>query len=117
MKAKGLGIMFLVSALLCGCGGKGQYDKCFNHVKGHLKDPTSVIVNSATGYEYEGHYAFSISYNAKNSFGAYVGSKSVSVHIDTDGSIECSHCEILSGNSSFYLSMGRSYGKQIYSTN
>lgn len=114
MKKKIIGIL-LVSALLAGCGGKGDYNKSIKHLKSHMKDPTSLIVNYATGYEHEGYKAFEISYNGKNSFGAYGGSSIIYVCIRPDGTTQCSHCEILDGDSQFYYAIGSIAGTQIYS--
>lgn len=114
MKKKILGIL-LASVLLAGCGGKGDYNRCVNHLKSHMKDPTSLIVNYATGYEHEGYTTFKINYNGKNSFGAYAGSSTIYVCIRPEGTIQCDHCEILSGDSQFYYTMGTIAGTLIYS--
>ena len=114
MKKKIIG-MLLVSTLLVGCSGTSYYNKSVNHLKRHMKDPTSLIVNYATGYEHDGYKAFKISYNGKNSFGAYGGSSIIYICIRPDGTVQCDHCEILEGDSQFYYAIGSISGKQIYS--
>lgn len=114
MKRKFLSLA-LTALVLTGCGGKSKYNDCIDHLKRHMKDPTSLIVNYADGYEHEGYVAFKINYNGKNSFGAYAGSSTIYVCIRPEGSIQCSHCEVLSGDSQFYYSIGSISGEQIYS--
>lgn len=100
---------------LASCGGKAHYNKCVNHLKSHMKDPSSLIVSSATGYEDDGYISFKIYYDGKNSFGAYTGMDVIYVCIRPTGEVQCSHCEVLAGDSAFYYSIGSISGEQIYS--
>lgn len=102
--------------MLTGCGGTGEYNRCIKHLKGHMKDPSSLVVESATGYkDEEGYVAFKVYYNGKNSFGAYAGTSSIYICIRPSGEVQCSHCEILDGDSQFYYTITQISGEQIYS--
>ena len=113
MKRKSI-ILFLTAAVLTGCSGNGSYNKSISHLKSHMKDPSSLKVSYATGYEYDGYKTFKISYTGKNSFGAYTDYSTMYVCIRPNGSIQCNHCEVLSGDSAFYYSLCASQGEQIY---
>lgn len=75
------------------------------HLESHLKDPDSTKYGEIEKVKYEEHIVYMITYNSKNSFGAYVGEKVVYVHYDGE-TWECSLCEMLEGNSEFYYSIG-----------
>jgi hypothetical protein len=81
-----------------------------------MKDPSSYVCESATGYKLEdnGFVAFKIYYNGKNSFGAYAGTSSIYVCIRDTGEVQCSHCEVLDGDSQFYYAIGSISGELIY---
>lgn len=82
----------LAASALCltSCGNPKEYNTAISHLKAHLKDPGSLIVEGATGFKGE-YAAFKIYYNAKNSFGGYVGTDII--YIVVDSSTYCSECE------------------------
>lgn len=84
-------VLLVLSALcLTSCGNPKEYNTAVDHLKQHLKDPTSVIISDASGYKDEERCAFRIVYNAKNSFGAYTGNDVVYVVVAE--STYCSEC-------------------------
>ncbi len=108
-------MMFILLCLnLVGCGFS-KFNKCKNHLKTHMKDPSSMTISSAIGYESgsDSGCAFKIVYNGKNSYGAYAGNKTSYVYLSDDGYISCSECsgDFISGS---MYSVFSSNGKKIY---
>ena len=80
--------LFTIAALsvmtlgLVSCkAGQSYYNSAISDLKSRMKDPTSLIVNNATGYyvkkDGSESWACRINYNGKNSYGAYAGSSNV----------------------------------------
>ena len=105
-------ILLLFPLILLTSCGESNYDKCAGHIKTHLKSPSSYQLISSSGYKYEGHIAYKIRFEADNSFGVSISDYAY-VHIDTDRKIECSFCEVLPGNSSFYFFLGSQFGDEL----
>ena len=111
MKMKKTLLLLLPCLLMTSCGNSKQ-KKCEDHIKTHLKSPSSYHLVSSSGYEYEGHVAYRIEFEAENSFGTPV-TDSVYVHVDVGGQVECSFCEALEGDSIFYYSLGSKFGERL----
>ena len=91
-----------------------KFKKCKKHLEGHLKDPDSLKIESAIGYKADdGKIVFKIEYNAKNSYGAYVGTKTAYFVID-GSEIECNNCDVLARYSSTMYTLISLQGKEIY---
>jgi len=98
---KQIGISVLSLLCLCSCGaGKGYYDKAVNDLKGRLKDPSSLVISSADAYTRSENgktdWGCKIVYNAKNSYGAYVGNRAVYYYLDSSNEVK------YDGTSSFF---------------
>lgn len=107
----------LTTFSLTSCGeGSSKYDTCLNHLKTHLKDPSSVMIDGATGYKSKQNdgsyvYGYAIRYNAKNSYGAYVGATTAYVVISQTSGTSCSVCNTYA--QAFYYLCSTS-GEKIY---
>ena len=108
-----LATLLATSALcLTSCGNPREYNQAISHLKSHLKDPGSLVVSGATGYKGE-YAAFKIYYNAKNSFGGYVGTDVIYIVVDSS-STYCSECDYYEDLAvSGYSILSKSGAKQL----
>lgn len=111
-KSKRLSVLLLPLLMLTSCGSS-DYNKCVDHVKTHLKSPSSYNCLSAQGYKNEDLVAFRIRYEADNSFGVPIADI-VYVVISPDD-VECSICEVLPNYCASIYAISAVGGEEIYS--
>lgn len=114
MKKKFYLLSLLPLLCLTSCGSSA-YNSAANHIKAHLKSPSSYNMLSASGYENDDFKAFLIVFEADNSFGVPIKATVYTAYTKDDGELYCSMCDPIYNYSKLRYYVAKDQGKEIYS--